>query len=92
MFGTRESDTDAVSLLKADHREVEDLFKQYESQKDQHSTAKVKTAQLICAALTAHAAVEEEIFYPTVRKALKDGGKGEIPLHRQSSAREQYAL
>lgn len=75
MFGTRESDTDALSLLKADHREVEDLFKQYESQKEERSTAKVKTAQLICAALTAHAAVEEEIFYPTVRKALKDEGK-----------------
>ena len=75
MFGMGESETNAVSLLKADHREVEELFKQYETQKEERSAAKVKTAQLICVALTIHAAIEEEIFYPTVRKAMKDEGK-----------------
>jgi hemerythrin superfamily protein len=76
MFGIGESETSAVELLKADHEEVENLFKQYESQKEEGNTAaKVRTAQLICVALTVHAAIEEEIFYPAARKALEKEGK-----------------
>ena len=72
MFGVEDSDLNAVALLKQDHREVEELFEQYESQKNRgDSTAKVRTAQLICVALTAHATIEEELFYPAARKALE---------------------
>ena len=58
--------TDAVSLLKADHRKVEGLFEQFEKagRKDQ----KKKLATEICSELTIHATIEEEIFYPAVRK------------------------
>ncbi len=61
---------DATSLLRADHRKVSDLFKQYEATR---STArKRKLVEQFCAELTVHAQVEEEIFYPAVKQALKD--------------------
>jgi hemerythrin-like domain-containing protein len=61
---------DATALLKADHKLVSGLFKDFE---DTNSTArKAKLARQICMELTIHATVEEEIFYPAVQKALKD--------------------
>lgn len=53
---------DAVALLKADHRAVEDLFANYE--KASGDGRKKGIAQDICKALTIHATIEEEIFYP----------------------------
>jgi len=76
MFGIGESDNDAINILKRDHREVEALFKDYEEQKDDgKSAAKTKLARLICEALTVHAAIEEELFYPAARRALEDDSK-----------------
>lgn len=61
---------DATALLRADHKEVDTLFKEYEATK---SVAKKKTlVSQICTALTVHAQIEEEIFYPAVKLALKD--------------------
>lgn len=61
---------EATALLKADHRRVSDLFEQYEKSR---STAKKKTlVTSICMELGIHAKVEEEIFYPAVKTALKD--------------------
>lgn len=53
---------DAVALLKADHRTVEDLFEKFEAAKG--DGAKRKIALRICMELTIHAKIEEEIFYP----------------------------
>jgi hemerythrin superfamily protein len=53
---------DAVALLKADHREVEDLFAQYE--KARGDGRKQELATRICTELSIHAEIEEEIFYP----------------------------
>jgi hemerythrin superfamily protein len=63
---------DAIAMLMADHREVEELFKRYEGLSDRSKTSKKKTADQICTALTLHAAIEEEIFYPAVREAVKE--------------------
>lgn len=61
---------DAVALLRADHRRVAALYDQYESTR---STAKKKAlVATICQELAIHAQVEEEIFYPAVKAALKD--------------------
>ncbi len=61
---------EATALLRADHKAVSALFDQYETSR---STAKKKTiVAKICAELSAHAQVEEEIFYPAVKAALKD--------------------
>jgi len=69
MFGIGHSENDAVEMLKNDHKDVDALFDQYESKKEESRSAeKVEIARAICRALTVHAAIEEEIFYPTVRK------------------------
>ncbi len=64
------SGQDAIALLRADHKRVSDLYEQYESTR---SAAKKKTiVASICLELSVHAQVEEEIFYPAVKAALKD--------------------
>ena len=54
--------TDAIALLKADHRTVEDLFASYE--KASGDGRKQAIAEEICLDLSVHAQIEEEIFYP----------------------------
>ncbi|MBO9711740.1 hemerythrin domain-containing protein [Sphingomonas sp.] len=62
--------TDAIALLKADHRKVEDLFEQYEGASG--AAAKKKLARQICLELKVHTAIEEEIFYPAFRGKIED--------------------
>ncbi len=62
--------TDAIALLKADHRKVEDLFEQFE--KASSATKKHSLAQEICAELKIHTMIEEEIFYPAFRGKIED--------------------
>jgi hemerythrin superfamily protein len=61
---------DAIALLKADHRQVEEWFEQFESTRS--SSRKSDLAQKICAALTTHATIEEEIFYPAFLEATEE--------------------
>jgi hemerythrin superfamily protein len=58
----------AIQLLKQDHREVEQLLRGFESGR---SGRKEDIARQICQALTVHAQIEEEIFYPAAREALR---------------------
>jgi hemerythrin superfamily protein len=62
-------ESDALRLLKADHAEVATMFEEYEDLDDDGE--KEELAQRICAALTAHAQIEEEIFYPAAREVLE---------------------
>jgi hemerythrin superfamily protein len=64
------SQTDAISLLKADHREVEGWFEQFEKARSNHR--KLDLAQKICSALRRHTAIEEEVFYPAFLEATDD--------------------
>ena len=64
--------TDAIALLTADHKEVKAMFKEYEGLGDRANAGKKKLADQICTALTLHATIEEEIFYPALRAASKD--------------------
>ena len=61
---------DAIALLKADHAAVSQLFAEYEKTRSVPNK-KALVAQ-ICTALSVHAQIEEEIFYPAVKAALKD--------------------
>lgn len=61
---------DAIALLKADHKEVSELFDEYE--KSRAAPRKKALVAEICTALSVHAQIEEEIFYPAVKTALKD--------------------
>lgn len=64
---------DAIGMLTADHRKVKNLFKEFEDVADSKATAsKAELAEKICMELTTHARLEEEIFYPAVRKAIAD--------------------
>lgn len=62
--------SDAIDLLMADHREVEAHFEAFEGAED--LAEKKAIADQICLALTVHATVEEEIFYPAAREAIDD--------------------
>ncbi|MDF2640176.1 MAG: hypothetical protein K0R64_3160 [Novosphingobium lindaniclasticum] len=65
-----ESFTDAIALLKADHRKVEALFEKFEATKS--SAQKKKLAHEICTELKIHTLIEEEIFYPSFRGKIED--------------------
>lgn len=62
--------TGATAMLRADHKQVSALFAEYE--KTRAAARKKKLVAQICADLTLHAQLEEEVFYPAVKKALKD--------------------
>jgi hemerythrin superfamily protein len=66
----RRQSTDAIALLKADHRTVERLFGQFE--KTRSAERKQAIARQICAELRVHTAIEEEIFYPTFLGATEE--------------------
>ena len=65
---------DAIKLLTQDHKEVDALFKRYDKlcQTDGPAAQKAELARQICAMLTVHTTIEEEIFYPAARAALKE--------------------
>ena len=62
---------DAITLLTEDHEQVRSLFEQYEQLGNRAHASKQKLALKICEELTRHSTIEEEIFYPAVRKAAK---------------------
>lgn len=61
---------DVTALLKADHAEVKQLFKQFEKTDD--ARQKDRLAQQICDALTVHATCEEDLVYPAAREVFED--------------------
>ncbi len=61
---------DAIAMLRADHAKVSALFAEFE--KARSSTKKMALVGTICTELSVHAQVEEEVFYPAVKAALKD--------------------
>ena len=67
---------DAIALLKKDHATVKKLFEQEEGAKQ--AAAKVKVFNEINAALEVHATIEEELFYPAVKKAKSEHVKDEV--------------
>lgn len=58
----------AVALLKEDHDKVQRLFDQFEATESRPEKKKIVREALI--ELKVHAAIEEEVFYPAVRKAI----------------------
>ena len=61
---------DAITLLKADHRTVEDLFAKFEAATE--AEKKKRLARQICTELTVHTILEEEIFYPASKAKIED--------------------
>jgi hemerythrin superfamily protein len=73
---------DAISLLKKDHATVKELFEREEKLTKKDEAQRVSLFNQINEALTAHATIEEEIFYPAVKKARSE--------HVQDEVREAY--
>lgn len=67
---------DACDLLDADHKAVKKMFKEFEELMESKARAakqkRLDLAMQICKELTVHAQIEEEIFYPAVRAAIKE--------------------
>jgi len=61
----------AVDMIKADHRKVEQLYQQFQQGQ---GTQKQQLAEQICQELTIHAQLEESIFYPAVQQKLGSQG------------------
>jgi hemerythrin superfamily protein len=62
---------DAISLLKADHKKVEGLFKQVAELGDRAHQSRAKLFEKIDQELTVHAKIEETIFYPALKAKTK---------------------
>ena len=71
---TKAEVNDAIAMLRADHKKVKDIFKKFENIKGRSDSAQKKRdlALQACNELKVHAQIEEEIFYPAVRKAIDD--------------------
>ena len=61
---------DAIALLKADHRAVEQLFEDFTKAKG--DGRKKAIAERICLELIVHTQIEEEIFYPACKGKVDD--------------------
>jgi hemerythrin superfamily protein len=66
--------TDALDMLAADHEKVKALFREFDSLKGKigEDRRKAELVDAICHALTLHSMLEEEIFYPALRRASDD--------------------
>lgn len=62
--------TNPISMLKEDHKNVKELFDQFEKARDERT--QLQLAKKAIDELKIHSAIEEEIFYPGVRKMVKD--------------------
>lgn len=84
---------DAVDLLDADHKLAQKLFLDYMAMRDDGapSEARRQLAMKICQDLNVHTQIEEEIFYPRVRAAIKDDALMEEALREHAEAKKTIA-
>ena len=84
---------DAIKLLTADHREVKALFQEYQKlvDHDAEDEEKQPIAEQICAMLTVHAQIEEELFYPAAKEAIKEPDLVDEATVEHASAKDLIA-
>ena len=86
---------DACDLLDADHKNVQKMFKEFEeltkSRGRGAAQKKMDLARQICTELTVHAQIEEEIFYPALREAIKETDMLDEAEVEHQSAKELIA-
>jgi len=74
----------AIQLIKRDHKKVEGLFVKFEQAKN--ASAKQRICQQVIQELEVHAKLEEEIFYPAVKKHI-----GEEEMLQEAKQEHQEA-
>ena len=62
----------AIAVLKEDHDYVKKAYRQFEKMDHEDLDAVQALVKNVCAALEVHTRIEEQVFYPPVRKALDD--------------------
>jgi iron-sulfur cluster repair protein YtfE (RIC family) len=62
----------ALTLLKQDHGNVEELFHRFETAKPEDMEELARVRDLVVEHLSRHAVVEEQVFYPAIRARLGD--------------------
>jgi len=82
---------DAIKLLVKDHHDVKAMFEEFDQLSSRAKSSKKKLADRICHALTLHAQVEEEIFYPAALRALHDQSMVDEAVVEHASAKELIA-
>lgn len=85
---------DACDLLDADHKAVKKMFDEYKALSESRSRSSSKKRELadqICMELTVHALLEEEIFYPAARGAIKDNALLNEAMVEHASAKDLIA-
>lgn len=84
---------DAVDLLDADHKAVKKLFIDYNAlcEDEAPPAQKQAIARRICQALTVHAQLEEEVFYPAVRQAIGDDALMDEAMLEHAQAKDLIA-
>jgi len=68
---------DAIAMLMQDHKRVQRLFRAFAHVDRNDPEACREIVELACTELKVHTTLEEEIFYPAVRKAF---GESDTPL------------
>ncbi len=63
---------DAITLLRTDHKTVEQLFRRFEKAGDRAHVEKRRIVDRIIEELSVHAAIEEQVFYPVARATVPD--------------------
>src|SRR5687767_13371965 len=70
--------TDAVTLLKKDHETVRGLLSKLKSTSDRNSSGRTKLLSQIESEVKVHTQIEEEIFYPAFRRAVRSKDDKEL--------------
>ena len=63
---------DAIAILKADHRDVAQLFREFEKAGDGANARNRRLAAGMISALSTHAAIDEQLLYPCIRATIRD--------------------
>ena len=85
--------TDAITLLTADHDDARQLFDRFDElcATDADADSRQSLVENLCAVLTAHTMIEEELFYPAARKAIQDPRLLDEAIEEHSRAKELIA-
>jgi hemerythrin-like domain-containing protein len=83
---------DAIAMLMADHKKVKRLFGEFKKLHEEGSNEeKSAIVEQVCNELKVHTAMEEEIFYPAVRKAIDDTDLMDETLVEHAGAKDLVA-
>lgn len=84
---------DAIELLDADHRAVEVLFHDFRQLSQQQASGHKRRAlaEQICLELAIHMRLEEEIFYPRLREAVREDDRLDQAADEHAGAKELIA-